>query len=101
MNVLMKQTNTNTHSQSTMVSLHLHGSHPLAERKARGLWKGHEWFEACQENGSLWNGFGTSQGYRCDQGLRIEIETKKKSQIVVVSEYNRIATRQISFERID
>ena len=57
-------------------SLHLHGRHSLVERKARCLWKGNEWFETCQENGSLRNGFGTSKGNRHDQGLWIQINKR-------------------------
>jgi hypothetical protein len=36
-----------TTNENETNSLHLHGRHPLVERKARCLWKGNGWFEHC------------------------------------------------------
>ena len=56
------------------ISLYLHGRHSMVERKTRRVWKSHEGIGYCQENGSLRNGFGTSQGDRVYQGLRKQIK---------------------------
>jgi len=66
-------------------SLHLHGTNPMVERKARCLWKGHQWNERGQENGGLRNGHGKTQGHRCDQWLRNSLnhgrdKTKQQSK---------------------
>ena len=56
------------------ISLYLHGRHSMVERKTRRVWKSHEGIGYCQENGSLRNGFGTSQGDRVYQGLWKQIK---------------------------